>query len=206
MKQAEFQMTFGEMMMSDPCYKVGTWCQGTADVMNGTWVAFPVYFQGRVARLVAYHKDTIANNPAELQRLLDMDMDDELAFSFGVDSGQFGFFDKHLYRDDESVKDLEAFEFGENFDKEPGDLWYRVVTNQTIKQVDGEYQNFGVIPSGCVSSSGWGDGSYGVYANILDGIVFGLVAEFIMVDGEVAETESQFELNGSEPDFEDEDD
>lgn len=201
MKQAEFQITKGEMVISDPCYELGTWCQGTADVLNGTWVAIPIYFDGRVARLVAYHKETIANNPAELQRLLDMDFDDELPFEFGVDSGQLGFFDKSTYRDDASVKDLESYDFGDSFDEEDGDLWYRVVTNQTIEMVDGKYKNFGVIPNGCVSSSGWGDGSYSVYTNVIDGIVFGLVAEFILVDGEVCETETQFVLNGVEPDY-----
>lgn len=184
MKQHEFEVKSGQMVISDPCYTLPTWCQGVVKVKNGTWIGVPVFLDDltRVAALIVYNKEVITENPLRLEELKDY-MGTELPFNFGVDSGQFGFFDKDLYRNDESVKDLEAAEFGQGYDRKDGDFWYRVVTQQTIAQTKMGYQNFGGIPSGVVASSGYGDGSYPVFGMERDGEYYGFVVVFIDGDG-----------------------
>jgi hypothetical protein len=85
-------------------------------------------------------------------------LENELPFVGGVDSGQFGFFDKDFYRNDESAKDLEKYNFSPDYDREEGDQWYRACANLTL-----DSEQWGVLPNGVVSSSGFGDGSYGVF-------------------------------------------
>ena len=191
MKQHEFQNESGRMMVSDPAYSVPTWCQGAVKVKTGAWVAMPIFHEGRVAALMVYHKETMDNNPSEWEELKYL-TNNELPYNFGVDSGQLGFFDEKYYRDDNSVKDLPAATFGENYDKEAGDFWYRVVCQQTLRQINDTYANFGGIPTGCVSSSGWGDGSYPVYGVKMDDEYYGFLAEFIYVDGDIEEVTNEF--------------
>ena len=76
----------------------------------------------------------------------------------GVDSGQFGFFDKDFYRNDEAAKDLKKYEFSPDYDREEGDSWYRACCDLTLAK-----ESWGVLPNGVVSSSGFGDGSYPVF-------------------------------------------
>jgi len=75
----------------------------------------------------------------------------------GVDSGQFGFFDKDFYRNDEAAKDLKKYDFGRDREGE-GEEWYGACCNHTLSE-----ESWGVLPQGAVSSSGFGDGSYPVF-------------------------------------------
>ena len=150
-----FKITSGVIVASDPCYEIPTWCQGIIEnVKNGEWVATVETdpSSGRIAVLMISHKDVNLE-------LSDMFVDEEeFTFDGGVDSGQFGFFDKDAYRKDELVKDLTKSDFGEGYDEKSGDTWYRAVCALTLGS-----ESWGVLPDGVASSSGWGDGSYTVY-------------------------------------------
>ena len=83
-----------------------------------------------------------------------------LNFDAGVDSGQFGFFDRDFYRNDEIAKDLPKHDFGDDYDVNEGDSWYRAVCDLTLAE-----ESWGVLSGGVVSTSGFGDGSYNVYGS-----------------------------------------
>lgn len=150
-----FEITSGKIVASDPCYEIPTWCQGVIDnVKNGTWVAEVEKTDGsdgwgvRVASLMVYNK-----NYGRVGAFMEA-----LNFDGGVDSGQFGFFDFDFYRNDDKATDLIKQDFGENYDRESGDAWYRAICNITLAE-----ESWGVLTNGAVSSSGIGDGSYTVY-------------------------------------------
>ena len=48
--------------------------------------------------------------------------------------------------------------FGDSFDKEMGDVWYRMCAHKTLSE-----KSWGVYDEGVVTSSGIGDGSYDLY-------------------------------------------
>jgi hypothetical protein len=157
-----FNVTSGKMVCSDPCYTLDTWCLGVIDnVKNGKWEAdIANSNQGdwgdRISHLWVFNVDAVIDNP-KLRRDIETFKGHTLPFSFGVDSGQFGFFDFANYRNDESAKDLKKYEFGDDFDRQEGDEWYRVCADLTLGK-----DSWGVLPNGAVSSSGFGDGSYEV--------------------------------------------
>ena len=144
-----FEVTSGKIVCSDPCYEIPTWCQGIADnVANGIWEAGIEYESNRVKRLFVTHTNS---NTRRIE-----DFVGESIGCYGVDSGQFGFFDYDYYRNDKIAENLQKQDFGAGYDKEDGDSWYRACCKITIDE------NWGVMPFGAVSSSGWGDGSYEV--------------------------------------------
>ena len=126
-----FMISSGVIVASDPAYTIEppTWCQGIIEnVKNGEWVATVETdpSSGRIAVLMVSHKDVNLE-------LSDMFVDEEkFPFDGGVDSGQFGFFDKDAYRKDELVKDLPKSNFGEGYDEKSGDTWYRAVCALTL--------------------------------------------------------------------------
>ena len=147
--EKSFEVVSGTLVCSDPCYEIPTWCQGIVNnVKKGTWIAEVIEEDGCIALLSIRHKDVEEPDA----NVTPMD------FIGGVDSGQFGFFDKDFYRNDESAKDLPKYEFSADFDKEAGDVWYRACCILTLGD-----ERWGVLPNGVVSSSGYGDGSYDVY-------------------------------------------
>ena len=149
-----FEVTSGVIVCSDPCYTLDTFCQGIVEnVKKGTWIAEVIEtdegnWGKRIALLTIRHKD-VEEPDANV---------DIMGFIGGVDSGQFGFFDKDFYRNDESAEDLPRYNFGEGFEIESGDSWYRACCHLTLDE-----KQWGVLPNGVVSSSGFGDGSYPVY-------------------------------------------
>jgi hypothetical protein len=157
-----FNVTSGKMVCSDPCYDLGTWCQGVIDnVKNGKWEADIANsnegdWGHRISHLWVFNVEAVINNPS-IKREIETFKGHTLPFSFGVDSGQFGFFDHANYRNDESAKELKKYEFGDDFDNKEGDTWYRACADLTLGK-----DSWGVIPFGAVSSSGFGDGSYEV--------------------------------------------
>lgn len=156
----EFEVTSGEIVCSDPCYTIDppTWCQGIVKARNGKWISeVKISDEGswgkRIAELKIYHSDIADKFLSEMGNI------HLLNFSAGVDSGQFGFFDRGTYRNDDSVSDLVKYDFGTNYIKdESGDEWYRACCYITL-----EHEQFGVLPNGAVSSSGFGDGCYDVF-------------------------------------------
>ena len=158
-----FDVTSGKMVCSDPCYELGTWCQGVIDnVRNGKWEAgIATSDEGgwgeRISHLWVFNLEAVAKTP-QILRDIEQFRGTRLAFDFGVDSGQFGFFDYDNYRNDESAKDLKKHDFGNDFSmKETGDEWYRACCDFTLSS-----ESWGVLPNGAVSSSGFGDGQYDV--------------------------------------------
>jgi len=142
-KVGTFEIGSGEVVVSDPCYSLGTWCQGQVHAKNGNWIGSVVMSDEddwgiRVGKLIAKHEDhqnvEFSDNPSNIDA--------------GVDSGQMSIFDfDHYNLGDE---DEDSGEFGR------GD-WYDLVCRKTLKD------QFGVLPGGVVSSSGVGDGSYPVF-------------------------------------------
>lgn len=185
-----FVVTSGALRVTDPCYDMDTWCAGTLDnVLNGIWQAHVGYhkdaldtemaerwlkaeeeriaeyakkpdgedfatimreslaekrkaFEERLGRVAYLHIVNIEaqshfDHMAELDSTwVDSDID------VGVDSGQAGFFDLEMFTTvckEEAVKEK----------------FYDEVCDLTL-----EDPSWGVHPVGCVSSTGWGDGSY----------------------------------------------
>lgn len=157
----EFEITSGKIVCSDPCYNTDVWCMGIVDnVENGTWYADVEKrdmdeWGERIAVLWIANKKELTINPKLAWEVLD---EKPLKFTGCVDSGQFGFFDFVDYRNDENAKDLKKYDFGENYDRESGDQWYRACSDLTLAD-----ESWGVLPNGVVSSSGFGDGSYDVF-------------------------------------------
>jgi len=147
-----FDITSGEARISDPCYKVDEWCAGTIDkVKYGKWDAYVIKsdegeWGNRCAVLIAVHEDYTIDADDPNFETADIDV--------GVDSGQAGIFDLSFFKDDESVADTKriASDAGRICEDEP---WYSICCDRTLSEVGA-----GVIPFGCVSSSGYGDGSY----------------------------------------------
>lgn len=158
----KFEVVSGKMVLSDPCYELGTWCQGVIDnVKNGTWVGGVEQSEEGVwglrnSMLISMNVEALEKNP-NLENEL-MSRKHLLDFDGGVDSGQFGHFDFDNYRKDDNIID-EPKAFDDNFEKRIGDKWYSACCYQTLKTED----DFGAVPFGVVSSSGYGDGSYLTY-------------------------------------------
>ena len=157
----QFEVTSGKLVCSDPCYSIPTWCQGIVEnVKNGVWgaeinLSDQQDWGMRVASLYIVNEHANATMTDIETKIFE---DEPLNFAAGVDSGQFGFFDFAHYRNDESAKDLPKQDFGENYDIQEGDAWYRACSGLTLGD-----EQWGVLPNGVVSSSGFGDGSYDVY-------------------------------------------
>lgn len=183
----EFQITSGKIVLSDPCYTIPTWCQGVIEnVKNGEWVADVEKTDGsdgwgvRVSAVFAYHKDSHKER-GDLKDALVNGWGKVMDFDGGVDSGQFGFFDHEHYRNDKSAKDLPKYDFGRA--EESGEEWYMAVCNLTLSD-----EQWGVLPFGVVSSSGYGDGSYSTYAvQNENGEYIGFITKFIFEDEEEAD-------------------
>ena len=136
----------GRITVTDPCYEVGTWCQGEVAVKNGFYNAYAVItdekaWGTRVAELIIV-KDGV--DDFDLFSPLDLD------FEVGVDSGQAGFFNTDYYEKNQP---------DDEWEKADGISWYRRVCNITLSEdscgtIDGE---------GVVSESGYGDGGYRCY-------------------------------------------
>lgn len=161
MENRKFEVTSGKMVLSDPCYELGTWCQGIAEnVKNGTWVG--VLEQSdegawgvRNSILISMNVEAMEKNPL-LEREL-MSSGDLINWG-GVDSGQFGHFDYANYRKDENAIDVPKV-WEDEWESQEGDKFYRACCYQTLETED----SFGVVPFGVLSSSGYGDGSYPTY-------------------------------------------
>jgi hypothetical protein len=149
-----FDMVSGEMVVSDPCYSLGTWCMGVLDrVHNGRWRAFMMMSDEkewgvRVAELHARATDVYPYyfNSTDGWEFKPLKGWTPSGFEVGVDSGQAGLFDQKYFKDDGVVGDRIC-----EFDRD----WYGMCCHLTLSDKQG-----GIIPYGAVSSSGYGDGGY----------------------------------------------
>jgi len=170
----KFEIKSGVVVCSDPCYQIPTWCQGIiSNVKTGTWYA-DIYkkdlgaYGERVHSITITHEDHLnTNEPFDYFNPIN---------EYGVDSGQFGFFDKEFYRNDSAAEHLPKYDF-KNFPQEDGAEWYKACAEITLGPNQG-----GIIPSGVVASSGYGDGSYPVFGNIVKGEYVSLQVIFILED------------------------
>lgn len=145
----QFELRSGQLILSDPCYEAEG--QGLPAI-KGVWDAYVV----KTTLQTSWGEDTrcaflfahLSTTPVQYDDAVWV----SLPTGVGVDSGQAGIFDSKFYRDEKVVTETIA---------EPltGDSrWYDLCCDRTIKGL-----NAGVIPYGCVSSSGWGDGFYAAF-------------------------------------------
>jgi hypothetical protein len=98
-KPQTFEVKSGAVFVSDPCYKLDTWCaKKLENVRNGKWLATVEYSNEgswgiRVARLVAWHSD-LGTNPEALEFF------ESISGTLGVDSGQMSIFDYDKFKGD----------------------------------------------------------------------------------------------------------
>jgi hypothetical protein len=149
------QITLSEnVMVSDPCYSLDTWCQTKlTNVLPGKYnVEVDKHDEGtgwgvRVSSITVIHEDYVD------------DGDWEQHSECGVDSGQCGIFCMTGYRNDEMSVGITTPTLDQPFvlsynDKE-GDMWYEKMCHFTLHK-----DQFGLYDTGVVSSSGIGDGQY----------------------------------------------
>lgn len=143
----KFAITSGKVMISDPCYEVGTGGQGILEnVKNGTWNAFVSRgtkggWGVRNAELIVLHENHHFRFPNDLHCF-----HVNFGIEIDVDSGQAGIFDFELY-----PKGDFTGEYGEK------GTFYDDCCNGTL---DTQYHSDIIWGMGVVSSSGFGDGSY----------------------------------------------
>jgi len=160
----EFEITSEGAVISDPCYEPGTWCAAVLNkVMIGTWTAYVISLEnGRVDKLLAFFGQSERASSWQV-----------IPETIGVDSGQCGIFDSRHYQDDSVVMTVERMGPEIIREEEP---WYSICCDRTINTE----HSAGVIPFGCVSSSGYGDGSYRCeIQKDIEGYVVGIQVTFI---------------------------
>jgi hypothetical protein len=159
-KLGSFEVTSGEVVVSDPCYGEDVWCMGfLKGVANGTWEAeIRTGDEGRVAKLYATLKGAKRGKTWE-----------ETAFTVGVDSGQAGIFDKPCYRTHQKENEAlisshwKSIAEREEKDEKGSGVFYAACCSLTCGDDNGATQKAGVLKGGVVSSTGYGDGSYTCY-------------------------------------------
>jgi len=146
----KFEIETPIVRVSDPCYDKETWCAGTIDNCKvGEWESKVIKsnegsWGERVAYLIAWHQDTVEPNVDNDWKKSDIDV--------GVDSGQAGIFDDKYFKDDDIVDVVKRVHYESICTDEP---WYSICCDRTLCK-----KGAGVIPFGCVSCAGYGDGSY----------------------------------------------
>ena len=157
--QGKLEIT-DKVLLSDPCYDLGTWCTAEAELPKGTYNCYSRQHEGRISSIFVLKEDF--DNKGELY-LVDLENPIE---NLGVDSGQLGIF--NLDRFNKPVS-KEVFEksLGKEFPYEDWkrlwednmsdeDKFYKCCCNTTLNK-----DKCGVVEGvGFVSSSGWGDGTY----------------------------------------------
>ena len=157
-----------KVMVSDPCYRLKTWCQGVLEnVKAGIWNAYlRMSDEGewgiRVAELIVIHSECAKTNPIVIDELQ--------TFEVGVDSGCAGIFDYDYY-----AKYHTEDETNRN--------WYdTIICKQffpTHEQSGWENSIF-TDSEGVASSSGYGDGGYDCFVSRNDeGEIIGIKIVFI---------------------------
>ena len=160
-----FEVTSGKIIISDPCYKLPknsdkNKINEIIDVPNGTWSAYVFKYRNgnNVSELMILHESIT------LKDINDVWLDHLTKIC--VDSGQAGFFDLKYYKDDDNVQNHELAPFIGIESK--GDKWYSMCCDKTYNEkIPGKCGD--VIPNGCLSSSGYGDGQYDVSVGYKEG-------------------------------------
>ena len=171
----EFFIESGKLIISDPCYSNFSFFNKVIEVPKGYWSSYvetknDENFGYRIKKLMIFKSDIQVTEKIK-QNLFKTE-----PFTIcSVDSGQLGFFDYDFYQNDESVKNFEKYDFGENYTpNEFGDEWYRYCCKLTLSK-----KSWGILPNGVVSSSGFGDGNYQIHKLIRQGKIIGIGVRFI---------------------------
>lgn len=150
-----FKVESGKVFVSDPCYSRDT--DGMVyDAVNGDWKATATIREGRVSILTAVTKD----KGGKWERT---------GLHMGVDSGQMSIFDNKFYRkegDDAVITPTWREHMKKDKwedEKDGGGFFYATCCSLTCGETNGTEKKGGVIAHGCVSESGWGDGSYPLF-------------------------------------------
>jgi hypothetical protein len=169
-----------EVVVSDPCYTIPTWCQAViSNVKPGMYhTTVRKHDAGdwgnRCAMVFAIHEDYV-NFPNLLHGKWE-----KANYVIGVDSGQCGIFSKDSYRDDNHKFPYEPYDFGVDFptNDNGGDLWYRHMVKHTLSE-----QQWGTYEKGIVSTSGFGDGSYQLFVVKKRNKIVAFAIDFGVEDG-----------------------
>ena len=169
------QITLSEnVMVSDPCYSLDTWCQTKLDnVLPGLYrtncrITNNTGGRGeRCSVLLVVHEDYVLenlswrNHPGEV----------------GVDSGQAGIFCMTGYRNDEVAKGITSPEtdFVLPYNDSEGDIWYEKMCKFTLGN-----PRWGSYDTGVVSSSGIGDGGYRCLVAKKNGKIVGIAIDYLL--------------------------
>jgi hypothetical protein len=163
-----------EVMVSDPCYEVPTWCQHKlTNVLPGEYQCTVAKFQAslwgeRCSFIIAVHKDYNTDEKLNWRTVK--------AATIGVDSAQAGFFSMETYRKDEifvTGQSEHSKRWGSH-KNDGGDEWYGHMCDLSDIYKD----KWGTYPNGIVSSSGIGDGSYELRVAKHKGKIVGMVLDF----------------------------
>ena len=149
MEKKTFEITSGRIVISDPCYEVGTWCGiFNRKAKNGKWFTWVVKSDEgewgvRVKELIAKNEDYYHKHNWKPFG------------SVGVESGQMSIFDRKHYKGGEGEADEDGG-------------FYNKCCRETCKEFDSrankkEDYDWGTVDNtGVVCASGYGDGSYDV--------------------------------------------
>lgn len=178
-----------QVVVSDPCYTIPTWCQSVVDgVKPGLYDSFVKKVDlndwgVRCSMLLIVHE----NYRNDVLRW------EGYSTEIGVDSGQCGIFSSDSYRNDSIVErigygdgDISFFgispwkEMTESREEEKGERWYHSMCSRTLGK-----ENWGVYDEGIVTSSGIGDGCYGLYVAKKGKEIVGLCVDFQVEEEEV---------------------
>lgn len=161
-----------KVMVSDPCYKTGTWCQGVLEnVRAGFWDAYiKIIDKGnwgnRVAELVVINLDY----NGEYDGLKSEDINEHQEFEVGVDSGTAGIFDYEYYCKYHNENTVD-------------DDWYDTqIHHQFFPSYDSSDWQKSVFTAfnGVASMTGYGDGGYDCYvARNEEGEIVGIKIVYI---------------------------
>lgn len=151
----EIKITGNRLMVSDPIYQTGVWCQAiVSNVKSGTFVGQvlrkEVIYKGSKLgeyneELTAIHKDHLGSK---------ISWKSVAAYKVGVDSTRVGIYDMSSFNG--------------------GDKDWILFQERMIKNSVG-----GAILNGVVAQSGLGDGEYNVYVAEKDGQVIGIKVKFL---------------------------
>ena len=158
-----------EVIVSDPCYEVPTWCQVIVKkVTPGNYVPFVkktdnAFWGRRVSMLMSIHQDYLNSHIIWKK----------YNGTVGVDSGQAGIFSKETYRVNGSARKIQGSMSGFFNTTEPGEQWYEQMCNRTLGD-----KGWGQYKEGVVSRSGLGDGSYDLFVGRVSGKIVGFCIDF----------------------------
>jgi hypothetical protein len=186
-KLGEFEVTSNKLIITDPCYNKGTWCQGSLEnAMPGKWHAYIQYRDEgdwgiRNSTIVAVHESCRLQDAVLSGYLYTNHLANSLDADIGVDSGQAGIFDWDKYPNEDPG------EYGDE------SSFYGRICRTTLGDDEIEPKDHfgaGVVPEGCVTRSGDGDGGYRCFFNKnAEGKVDAVEISFYYHDGELEEDE-----------------